>query len=504
MRCGIDFGTTRIVTAAVDRGNYPVVAFEDVDGDLVEFLPSVVALDGDGDEAVLRVGWDALAAAERGAPLVRSVKRMLADSGVTPATPVRFSARQQRPLGDVLAALAAATVDGIRDALDLDAQEPIDAVVGVPANAGSAQRLLTLGAFSNAGVRVDALVNEPSAAAFEYTHRHPRSLTSRRTDVVVYDLGGGTFDASLVHIDGVDHEVRRSLGLSRLGGDDLDAGLADLILTRAPELAGRPGFDRAHLLDACRSAKERIVPQSRRIVVEFGDDDITVPVDDYFAAVTPVITETIDAMAPLVGAGAEGSLADTGIAGLYLVGGASELPLVPRLLRERFGRRVHRSPYPSASTAIGLAIAADPDSGYRLRDRLARGIGVFRELDHGRGVGFDALIVADASLGPEGTITVTRRYRAAHNIGWFRFVEYRELDDGEPRGDLLPVAELRMPFDARLQDGRPLQEVPVERIADGPEVEERVDVDANGIATFRVRDLRTGFETSVVAARDPH
>lgn len=502
MRCGIDFGTTRIVAAAVDRGNYPVIAFEDDDGDLIEFLPSVVALDDtdEGDGARLRVGWDALAAADRGAPLVRSVKRMLADPGVTASTPVHFGARR-RPLGTVLATLASATIEGIRDALDLSPDEPVDAVVGVPANAGSAQRLLTLGAFSNAGVRVDALVNEPSAAAFEYTHRHPRSLTSRRTDVVVYDLGGGTFDASLVHIDGVDHEVRRSLGLSRLGGDDLDTVLAELILDRDPALADRAGLDPDRLQGACRSAKERIVPQSRRVVVELGDDDITVPVDDFFEAATPLITATIEAMAPLISAG-DGTLADTEIAGLYLVGGASELPLVPRLLRERFGRRVHRSPYPSASTAIGLAIAADPDSGYRLRDRLARGIGVFRELDHGREVGFDPLVAPDAALSADGTITVTRRYRAAHNIGWFRFVEYRGLDGGEPRGDLLPVAELRMPFAAELQDGRPLAGIDVERIPDGPEVEERVDVDENGIATFRIRDLGTGFEASVVAARD--
>jgi molecular chaperone DnaK (HSP70) len=67
------------------------------------------------------------------------------------------------------------------------------------------------------------------------------------------------------------------------------------------------------------------------------------------------------------------------IAGVYVVGGASELPIVARALRERFGRRVHRSPYPSAAVAIGLSIAADAGAGFELVDRYARTFGVFRE-----------------------------------------------------------------------------------------------------------------------------
>jgi molecular chaperone DnaK (HSP70) len=114
-----------------------------------------------------------------------------------------------------------------------------------------------------------------------------------------------------------------------------------------------------------------------------------------------------------------------------LVGGASELPLVARELRERFGRRVRRSPHAAASTAIGLAIAADPDSGFTLTDRLSRGFGVFRDRDGGATLRVRSADRARSlRTSVDVDVTVTRRYRAAHNVGVFRFVEHSRLGPG--------------------------------------------------------------------------
>ena len=530
MRLGIDFGTTRTLAALVDRGNYPVIGVEDALGDPHEHIPTVVVLDGER----LVCGWDALAAPGARA---RSFKRLLAAADATAATPVPIGDAVRR-LSEVLAAFAAHVVAQVREHPLVREREAagdgeLEAVVGVPANAGSAQRLLTLDAFARAGVHVLALVNEPSAAAFEYSHRHARTLNSRRTDVVVYDLGGGTFDASLVRIDGAEHEVRATSGDPHLGGDDFDEHLVELALaaeasgaaaaggasaagagdaTRAsdPSAGERladalPAAERAELLEQARVAKERLTPQTRRLLLERGDDDVIVPAADFYAAVTPLVERTIAVMAPsmaAVGAGAD-DLSDSDIAGIYLVGGASALPLVPRLLRERFGRRVHRSPYPAASTAIGLAIAADANSDYWLRDRSSRGIGVFRERERGRAVAFDVLVKAgDAVAGA----TVTREYRAAHNVGWFRFVEFTRtaaepaVDPGaaEPAasdpaasdradiGNLTTLAELLVPFTAALAeaDKETLTTTPVKRSDDGPLVREEIAIDANGIVTI--------------------
>ena len=89
---------------------------------------------------------------------------------------------------------------------------------------------MTLDAFRHAGFHVIGMLNEPSAAGFEYTHRYRNTITSRREHIVVYDLGGGTFDASLVHMTGKSHEAVATAGSHQLGGDDFDAMLANLAL----------------------------------------------------------------------------------------------------------------------------------------------------------------------------------------------------------------------------------------------------------------------------------
>ncbi len=493
MHLGVDFGTTRTIVARADRGNYPVVAFADPDGDSHDHFPSVVSLCA----GRLVYGFEALAAARDGAPIRRSLKRLLGEPGVTADTPVVLG-RESFGLLEVLCGFLGALHTALGEASNVAGEfrdaEAVDAVVSVPAHAHGAQRFLTLAAFRQAGFAVTGLVNEPSAAGFEYSHRQGRTLSSRRNRVLVYDLGGGTFDASLVEVAGTRHDVIGSLGVNRLGGDDFDEVLAGLALAAS----GRPTLDGAQfdrLREECREAKERLTPQSRRILLEVAGEPVTVTVEDFYRAAEGLVQASLDAMAPLAsGLPDEVDALGGQVAGIYLVGGGSGLPLVPRLLRERFGRRVHRSPYPAASTAIGLAISADPGSGYSLTDRLWRGFGVFRELDGGRAVGFDQLLDRETALPARDELVVTRRYHAAHNVGWYRFVEYTEdTAGGEPRGDLAPFAEVRFPFDQALQ-GRPeLDGVPVERRARGPLVEEAYRIDPNGLVSVRITDLDTGY-----------
>lgn len=494
MRLGIDFGTTRTIVALVDRGNYPVVSFEDTAGDSVGHFPSVAARVGEG----VVYGFEALAAAKRGAPMLRSFKRALAAGSLRPGATVDVGG-----LSVPLAHLIAGFLSALREALltastlaDSTPDELIEAMVAVPAHAHSAQRLLTLDAFRAAGFQTLGMFNEPSAAAFEYTHRQARALNARRSRVLVYDLGGGTFDASLVQVADRAHEVESSIGINRLGGDDLDAVLAD----RAIVAAGLPGLGEAEfsaLLDEARAAKESLSPQSRRVAMRVAGRDITVEVDDFYATAAPLIARTIDALEPLLGTADAAGLEAAQVAGLYLVGGSCELPLVARLLRERFGRRVNRSPHAAASTAIGLAIAADPGSGFRLTDRLSRGFGVFRDMDAGATLAFDPLIRRDQRTSPDAEVTVTRRYRAAHNLGVFRFVEHTLLGPGgEPSGDIVPLAPLHFPFEAALRDGRELTDLAVVRTGEGPLVQEEYSVDAHGVVQARITDLSDGYSVS--------
>lgn len=481
MHLGIDLGTTRTVVAYTDRGNYPVVTFTDPSGDVHEFFPSLLALK---DDQIL-TGFEALEAGQQGATTLRSLKRHFANAGLE--STIDFGSQQMR-----VCDLARIYLEGLMAALYKDssiceqlAAESIEStVIAVPAHAASTQRFITLDAFRQAGFPVSAIVNEPSAAGFEYTHRRASSITSKRNRVLVYDLGGGTFDASRIDVEDLSHRVLDTVGLNQIGGDDFDAVLADLALTAV----GNPELTKAQrqelVLDA-QTAKEGLAPQSKRIAIEVGDSTAIVRVDDFYEAITDMIDETIDAMAGLVEALDE-------VAGIYLVGGASSLPIVARRLRLHYARRVQRSPYPGASTAIGLAIAADPNAGYTLSDKVSRGFGVFREWDGGQEAAFDSIFSRDEVLAANG-IEKRRTYRPVHNIGCLRFVEYGQLVDWQPVGDLVPFATVRFPYDPALQHSGDLSNIDIHRIGERDTIEETYRIDANGIVSVRITDLTSGF-----------
>jgi actin-like ATPase involved in cell morphogenesis len=270
------------------------------------------------------------------------------------------------------------------------------AAIAVPANAHGAQRLITLDAFRQAGMEVAAMLNEPSAAGFEYTHRHRDTFSVKRDVVVVYDLGGGTFDSSVVRMIGRHHEVLATAGVAHLGGDDFDTVLANIVLDRLGlSRETFPERSMLDLLDQCRTAKETLSPSSRKITIDLersiglaGRPDITLPASDFYDACAPLVERTIESMLPIMSR-MEDEAALAEVAGIYVVGGGSELPIVARTLKQRFGRRVHRSPYPSAAVAIGLSIAAHAAAGFEIVDRYSRVFGVFRENAEGREITYD-------------------------------------------------------------------------------------------------------------------
>jgi molecular chaperone DnaK (HSP70) len=160
-------------------------------------------------------------------------------------------------------------------------------LVGIPTNSNSNQRFLTIEAFRRAGFQVVGMLNEPSGAGLEYAYRYrPTGQQGAREHMVVYDLGGGTFDVSVICMNGREHEVIGSEGMSRLGGDDLDALLMESVLSRySPSgfirkrlslaLSGilTPPFGpgvRFTFLNVCREAKEALNPNTRKIMVDLS------------------------------------------------------------------------------------------------------------------------------------------------------------------------------------------------------------------------------------------
>jgi molecular chaperone DnaK (HSP70) len=493
MRVGIDFGTTHTVVAAVDRGNYPVVSFEGVDA-----WPSLIAANAAGE---LRFGVDA--AAVRHEPdwsVLRSFKRLLNDAG--PQTEVTLAGRDYR-LADLLTGFLAQLKADLRrrSNVALAPGEPIEAAISVPANASSAQRLLTLDAYVAAGFHVVALLNEPSAASLEYAHRYRSTITAKREYVLIYDLGGGTFDASLLKMTGHANEVVISEGIQRLGGDDFDDAILELVLAGS----NLPGLDAARrdlLAEECATRKEAVGPQTRRFLVDLSPVDrppFSCPIDDVYSVCAPLVEQTMRLLNRVLHDPARGR---TGVdwsevAGIYVVGGAGGFPLVSRMLRGTFGeKRVKRSPHPFAATAIGLAVFLDKESGFALSERFSRNFGVFREAEAGAGVVFDPIVCKDVSLPADGQspLVVKRKYRAAHNIGHFRFVECSRLVNGRPDGDVTPYDPVLFPFDPALHDRDDLGRQPVGRWVDGPDVEERYVIAPSGAVEVTLTTQPAGFE----------
>jgi molecular chaperone DnaK (HSP70) len=191
-----------------------------------------------------------------------------------------------------------------------------------------------------------------------------------------------------------------------------------------------------------------------------------------------------------------GAEAGAGISALYVTGGGSELPIVSRVLREQFGKRVQRSVHARSATALGLAIQADAQAGYVLREKFTRYFGVWREADAGQRILFDALFQKGAALpGPgERPLEIRRRYKPVHNLGHFRYLECSHLDDEcQPGGDVTVWDEIQFPFDPALQDA---DSVPVEysEAAQSQEIEETYSIDASGTVTTTIANLSAGYE----------
>ena len=517
MRLGIDFGTTRTRVAAAISGNYPLIDFFPEGGYHQNWYPSLIAVRGD------RVVYGLAAQAvqyDEDWEFCRSIKRLLSDWN--PQTILAVGSIK-RTLLDWLTGFLASLRDDLfsHSSLQVGVGEPLEVLVGIPTNSNSNQRFLTLEAFRRAGFQVIGMLNEPSAAGLEYAFRYrPTDGQKNREHLVVYDLGGGTFDVSVICMNGREHEVIGSEGITRLGGDDFDALLMESVLAQywpsrfirkrlSLALSGilTPPFGagvRSSFLNVCREAKEALNPNTRKIMVDLSQvspalDTVLVPIADFYERCGPLIARTIHATeAALYGALGESASEHESLAAVYLVGGSCGLPLLARFLREHFGRRVCRSPYPFAATAMGLAIAADHGSGYSLTEQFSRHFGVWREADDGAAMTFDPIFPKTTALPRPGEppLRVTRSYQPAHNIGHFRFLECSALKSAhQPDGDVVAWDEVYFPFDPALAEaGQCLERKEIRRWRKAQSicVEEVYQCDAEGIITVTISNQTMG------------
>jgi molecular chaperone DnaK len=471
---GIDLGTTNSEVALVREGQPHVFA---EDGDPI--LPSFVGLSEDGRLLVGKAAknqW--VLAPER---TIKSIKRKMGQD-----IKVQLGDQEYRPQE-----ISAMILRALRDRASRQLGNTVQrAVITVPAYFNDAQRQATREAGELAGLEVVRILNEPTAASLTYD---PSQRELRR--MLVYDLGGGTFDVSIVQAQEGVVEVLASHGDTQLGGDDFDDLLLKFVCDRFQE---QHGIDvranlvaRARLLRAVEAAKRQLSYHPfTRIEEEFIAEkegqalhlSMEISRQQYEEMIQPLLNRTMDCVQQALD---DSHLTGSAIDKVVLVGGSTRTPIITQMLEERLNQPAHQEVNPDLCVAMGASIQAaiisGTDVGAVLVDITPHSLGI-RCLDEFRGFDFPYRF---APIIHRNTPLPASRSEVFHTV----YDEQTEVEIDVYQGESEDV-----------RNNHPVGKFRIEglaRVPAGNQIVVQLDLNLDGMLKVSAREKATGLQKQI-------